>query len=985
MPDEKPHRPEGDAPAGGGAATRSASDADSASSASADSMPTLMDWTQASGPTSFSQFQGGATLRSGVLLAQRYEILKMLGEGGMGAVYQARDTELDRIVALKVIRPEYARDEQIIRRFKQELVLARQVTHKNVIRIFDLGESEGMKFITMEYVEGADLRDLIRSQGKIAPAAAVEIMQQICRALDAAHSEGVIHRDLKPQNIMQDKQGRVLVMDFGLAHSVESVGMTQTGALLGTMEYMSPEQALGHALDARSDLFTLGLIFFELLTGTLPFRAETSLASLLKRTQERAVPISALNRDVPQALSNVVAKCLERDPKQRYQHVREVLADLDAWQQDGKVSITTSHLWAARAKDLASKKFAAAAAVAVVAVVAVTGTWWLTRQQQPVAEHAPISVLVSDFQNETGDSIFNETLEPAFSTALEGASFISSFSRGQAHRIAAQLKPGATQIDEALGRLVAARESVNVVVAGSLVADSGGYWLSARAVDAPTGKSIASESIRVKTKDDVLLSVGKLAAKIRQKLGDATPESAQLSQMETFGSGSLEAAHEYAVAQDLGSAGKWEESVTHYQRAVDLDPNLGRAYAGLAAVYANMGRRTDSEKYYQMAMSRIDRMSDREKYRTRGGYFLMVREPKEAIHEYETLVKQFPADLAGYSNLALAYFYLRDMSKALQVGQRAVDAFPKFLLQRNNLALYAIYAGNFAEGEKQARLVLGQNPNYVNAYSALAMALTGQDKLAEASQTYQKLQALSQRGTSMAAIGLADLDLYQGKLAEALPVLDAGTKADSDNKDDGAAAAKQIALAQLQLAAGKNAPAVAAADKAVALDKSESTLHAAGVVYVNAGRVSKAQALVSQLLAHVEPEPRLYGTLLKAEISLKQGNAKDAVTTLKQAQDISDSWIGRYDLGRAYLELGAFPEADAALEECLKRRGEAVALYLDDVPTFRSLPPVYYYLARAQEGLKSPAAAESFRTFLKLQPKGSGPLSADAEKRSAGK
>src|SRR5689334_20973889 len=305
--------------------------------------------------------------------------------------------------------------------------------------------------------------------------------------------------------------------------------------------------------------------------------------------------------------------------------------------------------------------------------MAISGTWYFTRgPKAPPAAHAPLSVLVADFQNGTSDSVFDGTLEPAFSLALEGASFISSYNRGQAHRVASQLKPGTSALDETLGRLVAVREGVNVVVSGSVAADGGGYRISSKAVDAATGNSIADESVRVSSKDDVLRSVGKLAAKIRQKLGDATPESAQLAQVETYSSGSLQAAHEYAVAQDLQSMGKWEESVSHYQSASDLDPNMGRAFAGLATVSANMGRRQEAEKFYQMAMSRIDRMSDREKYRTRGGYFLMVREPKEAIQEYESLVRQYPADLAGYSNMALAYFYLRDMPKALQEGRRAV-------------------------------------------------------------------------------------------------------------------------------------------------------------------------------------------------------------------------------------------------------------------------------------------------------------------------
>src|SRR5438552_9495399 len=252
---------------------------------------------------------GQPMLEPGAILAQRYEILQILGEGGMGAVYKAMDRELSRPVALKVIRPDLAGNQAILDRFKQELILARQVTHRNVIRIYDLGEAEGMKFITMEYVEGRDLHSLLLERQKFTPEEAVDIMQQVCLALDAAHREGVIHRDLKPQNIMRDAQGRVVVMDFGLARLIESNGMTQTGALVGTMEYMSPEQALGSALDQRSDLFTLGLIFYELLSGKMPYKAESVVASLLKRTQQRAEPVAKHDANIPQILSNIVGKC----------------------------------------------------------------------------------------------------------------------------------------------------------------------------------------------------------------------------------------------------------------------------------------------------------------------------------------------------------------------------------------------------------------------------------------------------------------------------------------------------------------------------------------------------------------------------------------------------------------------------------------------------------------------------------------------------
>src|SRR5579859_1438084 len=282
----------------------------------------------------------GDHFRSGDVLGGRYEILSLLGEGGMGAVYKARDREVDHLVALKLIRPEMADHPVILARFKQELLTARQVTHRNVIRIYDMAEAEGTKYITMEFVEGGDLHKLLREKGKMPPEEAVAIVRQICRALEAAHGAGVIHRDLKPQNILQESSGRILVMDFGLARSLESDGMTQSGVLLGTIEYMSPEQAMGKHLDARSDLFTLGLIFYELLSGKVPYKADTAMASLLMRNQERAAPVSDLDSTIPKGLSDIVSKCLERDLNLRYQSVQEILADLDAW--EGKRPVSAS-------------------------------------------------------------------------------------------------------------------------------------------------------------------------------------------------------------------------------------------------------------------------------------------------------------------------------------------------------------------------------------------------------------------------------------------------------------------------------------------------------------------------------------------------------------------------------------------------------------------------------------------------------------------
>jgi len=622
---------------------------------------------------------------------------------------------------------------------------------------------------------------------------------------------------------------------------------------------------------------------------------------------------------------------------------------------------------------------AALGALLIVAIVA----FRLKGPVKPPAVHPAVSVLVADFANATGDSVFDETLEPPLSVALEDASFISSFSRNQAKKIAAQLQPGASTLEETAARLVGVREGIPFIVAGLIGRKGNGYEVRARTVEAATGKILLEVDETADDKKGVLGVVDKIAARTRRALGDTTPESAQLAVAEAYTTNSLEAAHAYAQAQDLLWAGKGEEAIPLYQQAIQIDPNLGRAYAGLAAVSANMHRHNDAEKYYQLALAHIDRMSDREKYRTRGGYYLAIREPQKAVEEYSALVKQFPSEIGGYSNLALAYFYLRDMPKAMEEGRHAVELAPMGILQRDNLALYADYSGDYPVAEAEARKVIAQNPSFELAYDALAMAQIGQGKLDEAERTYQKMAAVSARGLEMAITGQADLLLYQGRAKDAIALL-LNANSGSTKLDDSTLAAHSLLLAEAKLAAGRISDAAADAKSALAHDNGAIVQFSVGRIYAEAGQSTSAQALVSQLASRLEPDSQAYGKLLEGELALKRGEAKRAVALFLEAQKLADTWIGRLDLGRAYIEAGAFTEADSELEKCLKRRGEASAIYLDDVPTFRAFPPVYYYLGRAQEGLRSAAATESYKTFLTIKEKGDeAGLVKDSQRRLA--
>jgi serine/threonine protein kinase/tetratricopeptide (TPR) repeat protein len=921
----------------------------------------------------------GSILEAGKWIGGRFQIMELLGMGGMGAVYKAYDRDIERVIALKCIRPELSSHPEIVQRFTQELLLARQIAHKNVIRIFDVRESGGLKFITMELLEGQSLASLMEARGMLPATEALDIMRQVCSGLAAAHAEGVIHRDLKPSNIMIEPSGRVVVMDFGLARGHDQDVLTKTGAIMGTFQYMSPEQAKGEKADGRSDIFTVGIMLYELLTGSTPYKSDSSIASLLKRTQEAAVPPSTLEASIPRTLNAIVCKCLERDVKARYQTVNELLADLDAVQR-GR---TASRLPSVVARSGYNRWLVPAVLVLVAALgAAFVMRWYGARPSAVATTHPAIKILLADFQNNTSDTVFDGTLESSFALAMEGAPFISAYNRALAHKTITQIKPDATTLDESNASLVALREGVNVVISGSVKKEGNDeYRISCKAVDPVNTKTIATAESGAIPKTGVLQAVADLAAKMRHELGDTTPESVRREQEETVTSGSIEAVHEYALAQELQFNGKWEDAKAHYSQAIKLDPNMGRAYAGLAVMNANLGRKAEAESYYQAAMAHIDRMTDREKYRTRGGYYLMTRQPEKAIEQYDALVQQYPADSVGLPMLSLAYFYDRDMAKAMDAGWRAVESAPKVLAHRHNYALYAIYAGNYDEGIKAAKQVLEQDPKELDAMKALAMGQTGSGDLAGAASTYQRMAQVSAVGASVANIGLADLAAYQGKNAEAVALLTKGMTADMAAKDQSSAATKAIAMAQSYLDSGEKARAIALADQAVTLSPDPSTMMAAGEVYINAAEPGKATKLVAQLSSHIEPEPQIYALLVQGLLSLKKNQVREAIDAFDKAQKISNTWLGHFYLGRAYLQNKSFPEADSEFELCLKRRGEASAVFLDDVPSFRLLPPLYYYLGRAQEGLKSPAAADSYRTFLKMHSEGHDELTTDARRR----